>query len=109
VSGVKVAYLVNTRINHKFVSAKTTKTIHHNLERNTTMYKVVKSIVELKVGSCFGNRDLKVAPLDDHALVLGHEFIIFSKGFLLPHVSFLVFLDEAKIPSITITMNRKLG
>ena len=108
-SGVKVVSLVNTHINHKFVSVKTTKSLHHKLERNKTMYKVVKSIVELKVGSCFRNRDLKVAPLDDHELVLGHDFIIFSKGFLLPHVSFLVFLDEAKIPSITMTMNRKLG
>ena len=109
VSGVKVVSLVGTHMNHNFVSENTTKSLHHNIKSNTTMYKVVNSIMELKVGSCFGNRYLKVAPLDDHALVLGKEFNIFSKGVLLPHVSFLVFLDEAKIPSIPMTMNRKLG
>ena len=109
VSGVKVVSLLDTHMNQNFVSENTTKSLHHNIERNTTMYKVVNSIVELKVGSCFGNWDLKVATLDDHAFVLGHEFIIFSKGFLLPHVSFLVFLDEAKIASIPMITNRNIG
>jgi hypothetical protein len=81
VSGVKVASLVDTSVTHNFVSEWTMKSLHRKPESNMTMYKVVNSTVEpivgvvrsapLRVGSWFGNWDLMVAPLDDHALVLG--------------------------------------
>jgi len=62
----------------------------------------------LRVGSWFGNWDLMVAPLDDHMFPLGYEFLRFSKGVPLPHIGFLVFLDEAKIPSMHMMMKMKL-
>jgi hypothetical protein len=81
VSGVKVVSLVDISTTHSFVSERTTKSLHCKPESSTTTYKVVNSTVEpmvgvvhsapLRVGSWFGNWDLTVAPLDDHALVLG--------------------------------------
>jgi hypothetical protein len=48
-------------------------------------------------------------PLDDHALIFGHEFIIFSKGLPLAQVGFLVSLDEDKFMSMCMMMKRKLN
>jgi hypothetical protein len=117
VSGVKVVSLVETNMTHNYVSEKTMNSVHCKPESSITMYKVVNSEVEpivgvvhstpLRVGSWFGNWDLMVSPLDDHALVFGHEFIIFSKGFSLTHIGCLVSLDEDKFPSTCMMMKRK--
>jgi hypothetical protein len=39
----------------------------------------------------------------------GNDFLKFSKAILVPHESCLVFLDEAKMPSMPMMMKRKLG
>jgi len=102
----------------KILSEKTMNSLHCNHKSIVTMYKVVKSTVEpivgvvhytpLRVRSWFGNWDLMVVPLDDHMFLLGQEFLIFSKGFPLPHIGFLVFLDKAKIPSMHMMTKRKI-
>jgi hypothetical protein len=82
-------------------------------------FKVVNSVVNLVTGvvcstplrvrSWFGTWDLMVAPLDDHAMILGQDFLKYAKEFLVPHEGCLVFLDEAKMPSVPMMMKRKLG
>ena len=116
-SGVKVVSSVDTNMTHNCVSEKTTNSLHCKSERNTTMFKVINSVVEsivglvhsapLRVGSWFGNWDLMVYPLDDHALIFGLESIIFSKGLPLAQVGCLVSLDEDKFLSMCMIMKRK--
>jgi hypothetical protein len=50
-----------------------------------------------------------VALLDDHVMILGKYFLKYAKAFPVPHEGFLVFLDEAKMPSVPMMMKRKLG
>jgi len=79
VSGVKVVYFLDINMTHNIVSEKTTNSLHRKTESITTMYKVVNSVVELtvgvvfstplRIGSWFGNWELMVDTLDDHALV----------------------------------------
>ena len=118
-SGVKVVSLVETNMAHNYASEKTMNSVHYKPESSITMYKVVNSEVEpivgvvhstpLRVGSWFGYWELKVAPLDDQTLVSRQDFLIFSKGVPLLHVSFLIFLDEAEMPSMSMIINRNLG
>jgi hypothetical protein len=53
--------------------------------------------------------DLLVDALEDHALILGLDFLKLFKVAPLIHKSFLVFLDDSRIPSTPLTMKRKLG
>jgi hypothetical protein len=52
--------------------------------------------------------DLLVAPLDDHAMILGLDFLILSKVSPLIPESRLVFMDEARTPNTPLMMKRKL-
>jgi hypothetical protein len=119
VTGVKVATSVDTDATHNFVSEWTARSPHCKPESNMASFKVVNSTVKpvarvvcsapLRVGSWFGSWDLTVAPLDDHAMILGQDFLKYAKAVPVPHESFLVFLDEAKTPSVPMTTKRKLG
>jgi hypothetical protein len=94
------------------------KSLHHKPERNTGTCKVMNSAVvsmigivhstPLRVGEWFGNMDMLVAPLDDHAMILGLDFLRLSKATPLIHESHLVFLDEARTPSTPLMTKRKL-
>jgi predicted aspartyl protease len=109
ISGLNMESLVDTSATHSFVSERATKSLHRKPESNTGTCKVMKSTVmsmigivhstPLRVGEWFGNMDLLVAPLDDHAMILGLDFLILSKASPLIHESHLVFLDEARTPS----------
>jgi hypothetical protein len=56
ISGLRATTLVETNLNHIFVSEQTTTTVHHNLERNMATFKVVNSIVKLVAGVvCYSN------------------------------------------------------
>jgi len=72
------------------------------------MTGVVRS-TPLRVRSCFDTWDLMVALLDDHAMILGWDFLKYAKEFLVPHEGFLVFFYKAKTLSVPITMKSKLG
>jgi hypothetical protein len=63
----------------------------------------------LRVGEWFDNMDLLVAPLEDHGMILGFDFLILAKEAPLIHEIHLVFLDEARTPSAPLTMKRNLG
>jgi hypothetical protein len=94
------------------------KSLHRKPENCTGTCKVLKSTMmsvtwivhstPLRVGEWFGNMDLLVAPLEDHAMILGLDFLRLSKAAPLIHESHLVFLDEARTPSTPLTMKRKL-
>jgi hypothetical protein len=60
------------------------------------------------VGEWFGNMDLLVAPLDDHVMILGLDFLRLSKATPLIHEIHLVFLDKARTLSASLTMKGKL-
>jgi hypothetical protein len=75
----------------------------------------VKSVVglicstPLKLGNWFASLDLMVTSLDDHAVVLGQDFLNISKEILVLHESILVFLNKAKMLSVPMLTRRKLG
>jgi hypothetical protein len=83
------------------------------------MFKVVNSIVKptigvvcstpLKVGEWFGSLDLTVAPLDDHTIILGKDFLKLSKVVPMPHENYLMFLDGTKTCGVPMMTRRKLG
>jgi hypothetical protein len=83
-----------------------------------TTFKVVKSIVKpttrvvysspLKVGERFNNLDLTVAPLYDHTVILGKDFLNLSKAILLPHENHFMFLSGTKTYSVPMMTRRKL-
>jgi hypothetical protein len=95
------------------------KSLHRKPENCTGTCKVLKSTMmsvtgivrstPLRVGEWFGNMDLLVAPLEDHVMILGLDFLRLSKEAPLIHESRLVFLDEARTPSTPLMMKRKLG
>jgi hypothetical protein len=119
VSGVKVAALVDTGSTHSFISEWTVTSLHRKAEGSMVVFKVVNSEMKpvagvvrstpLRVGSWFGTWDVMVALLDDHAMILGQDFLKHAKAVLVPHEGYLVFLDEAKMPSVPMTTKRKLG
>jgi hypothetical protein len=96
----------NTSATHSFVSKGFMKSLHHKPESNIITFKVMKLAIvsvtgivcstPLRVGEWFGNMDLLVDPLDDHAMILGLDFLRISKAGPLIHESCLVFLDEGE-------------
>jgi hypothetical protein len=82
-------------------------------------FKVVNSTVKLatrvvcsvplKVGEWFGSLDLIMAPLDDHMVVLGKDFLKLAKVVLVPHGNCLMFLDGTKTYGMTMMTRRNLG
>jgi hypothetical protein len=119
ISGLKMETLVETGETHSFVSEQATKYLHHKPKSCTRTCKVLKSTsmsmtgivrsMPLRVGEWFGNMDLLVAPLEDHAMILGLDFIRLSKETPLIHESFLVFWDKARTPSTPLMMKRNIG
>jgi hypothetical protein len=119
VSGLKMEALVDTGETHGFVSKRATKYLHRKPKNYTRTCKVLKSTVmsmiwiihstPLRVREWFGNMDLFVAPLEDHAMIMGLYFLRLAKVAPLIHESHLVFLDESRTPSTPLMMKRKLG
>ena len=50
-----------------------------------------------------------MAPLDDHATVLGEEFLKIAKAILVPYKNNLVFLGETKTWSLPMMTRIKFG
>jgi hypothetical protein len=88
-SGVKLAASINIDATHDFISEQTTTSLHCKIERSTTFFKEVNSLVKpmtgvvrstpLRVGSWFGTWDLMVAPLYGHAMVLVKYFLKYAQ------------------------------
>jgi hypothetical protein len=118
VSGLKMVALVDTDATHHFVSEWTAMLLHYKIESNMSAFKVVKSTMKptigvvrsapLKFGNWFGILDLTMAPLDDHLVVLGKDFLKIAKVVLVPHESLFVFLYRTKTLCVPMTMRRKL-
>jgi hypothetical protein len=95
VSGVKVAALVDTRSTHNFISERNATSLHCKTKGSMATFKVVNSEMKpmtavallepLRVGSWFGTWDVMVNLLDDHAMILGKEFLKHAKAVPVPH------------------------
>lgn len=119
VSGLKVAALVDTSATHNFVSEWIATTLHRKPKSSEATFKVVNSTMRpttrvvcfapLKVGEWFGSLDLMVVPLDDHSVILGHDFLKLAKAVLVPHENYLMFLDRNKTCGVSMMTRRKLG
>jgi len=87
VKGKRFAALVDTGATHSFLSKKAAKSFGKKAKMgkewsafkvvNSTM-KAVTSVMEntqVRVGSWFGNLDLRIVDVDDHSMVLGQDFM----------------------------------
>jgi predicted aspartyl protease len=90
VSALKMTTLVDTGATHSFVTEQATKSLHRKPERCTGTCKLLKSTTmlvtgivpstPLRVGEWFENMDILVAPLEDHAMILGLDFLRLAKA-----------------------------
>ena len=78
-----------------------------NLEMKSTI--VVVYSTPLKVGEWSCSLELMVVPLDNHLVILGHEFFKISKVVHMPHENYLMFLDGIISCDVTMMTKRRLG
>lgn len=119
VSGLKVATLVDNGLTHNFVSGWTTWGLHHKVECDESLFKVVNSIVKpvvevihstpLRVGNWLGVLDLTVVPMEDQSVVLGQDFLRLTRVVLAPHESCFLFEDRTKTCGVPMVMRKTFG
>ena len=63
----------------------------------------------LIVGRWQGKVDLEFVPLEDHSMIVGQDFLRLARAVSVPHVGWLVFLEESGAWSFPLTTKSKLG
>ena len=72
------------------------------------VHRVMKN-THLRVGSWFGNMDLRFIDMDDHAMVLGQDFMVSSQDIPMVDRDLLLILDGEQTMMIPMTRKSRLG
>jgi len=117
IHGKKFVSLIDTRATHSFLSIKTTTYFGKKaeVERELSAFKAINSTMkvvagvlkntQVRVGLWFGRLDLRVTDMDDHAMVLGQDFLIVSQAILVVDRDIIMITAGGK--TIIISMARK--
>lgn len=106
VDGQEVWTMVDTRANRNFISQRKADLLDFKVSPTsyklkavnfTTKLGVSSTMVSLKVASWKGQCDLSAVPLNDFDLVLGMDFIVKAKVFIIPNLRSILIGDESSL------------
>ena len=114
--------MVDTGATHSFLSRKVATSLREmkdGIEKDLSAFKGINSGMKavngvmknthLRVGSWFGKMDLRVINMDDHAMVLGQEFMVATQAIPMVDRDILLILDGGKTMMIPMTRKSRLG
>ena len=123
VHGKKFSALIDTGATHSFLSRKAASSFEikrkASMEKEVSAFKAVNSSMKavngvmkdthVRVGSWFGKIDLRVIDMDDHAMVLGRDFMVAAQAIPMVDRDILLILDDGKTMMVPMTRKSRLG
>ncbi|GAV75623.1 Asp_protease_2 domain-containing protein [Cephalotus follicularis] len=119
IKGQQVAAMVDKSATHSFLIERIVHRLDLKVDMHTNRIKAVDSqpqavigmahSVKISMGDWDGKINLMVVPLDDFDLILGNEFFISEKIFIMPHLCGLLITNEQNLTLWRDMMLQRVG
>lgn len=68
-----------------------------------------RSFNSIEIGELFRVLDMTVVHMDDHSVILGHDFLRLARAVLVPHEDCLLFENEIETFGVPMMVRKKFG